>query len=427
MANTSADTKSQHERPGGGVDSPLEVAVVGGGIIGLMVALGLLRRGLHVTIFEQAQELGEISAGFAFTAVARECMRRLDPRLVEALDRVGGSEPSCIQSLLGRIQPNERSRGSVTRGVALQVLAEYTDDETKNKVTLSFTDGSSTEVDCVIGCDGIRSRTKQLLLGQDSLASYPTFSHKVAYRAVIPIDDAIAAFGHEKANNQCTHMGLDATVISYPVAQWTLSNIVIFIHQPDPWTHEKMTAPATKDEIWGHLSGWSPSIQKMVESLPEKLTKWAIFDTADNPATTYARGRVCIAGDAGHASSPFLGAGACMGVEDALVLSVALDLATDHIQEEGTHTRKLAISSALEAYSDVRRDRSQWLVRASREVGDLYQWRNRVTGRDTSKCRTELEKYQRKLWDWNVDEMVTETGYNFLRLMEPKELEDCSL
>lgn len=72
----------------------------------------------------------------------------------------------------------------------------------------------------VIGCDGIRSRTRQLLLGEDNPASYASYTHKVSYRAVVPIAGAIAALGDDKANNQCAHMGPNAHAVSYPVCTW---------------------------------------------------------------------------------------------------------------------------------------------------------------------------------------------------------------
>ncbi|KAK9311017.1 hypothetical protein V1524DRAFT_443794 [Lipomyces starkeyi] len=47
----------------------LDVAIVGGGIIGPMTALGLLRRGLRVTVYERAATWPEIGAAFAFTGI----------------------------------------------------------------------------------------------------------------------------------------------------------------------------------------------------------------------------------------------------------------------------------------------------------------------------------------------------------------------
>lgn len=171
--------------------------------------------------------------------------------------------------------------------------------------------------------------------------------------------------------------------------------------------------PATRDEVKQHLCKWGPGIREIVEALPEHLTKWGIFDMAENPASTYARGRVCISGDAAHASSPFLGAGAGMGVEDALVLATVLDLATASIRGRGLRIKTSAISAAFQAYSAVRLSRSQWLVRSSREMGELYQWRHPEAGRDPERCRAELESSTRMIWDFDVDGMVAETARRF--------------
>jgi salicylate hydroxylase len=72
----------------------LDVAIVGGGIIGLVLALGLLKRGIHVKIYEQAHNFHEIGAGVAFTANAQRCMHLLDPRILEAMKRVANKNPN---------------------------------------------------------------------------------------------------------------------------------------------------------------------------------------------------------------------------------------------------------------------------------------------------------------------------------------------
>ncbi|OTA92371.1 hypothetical protein M434DRAFT_31886 [Hypoxylon sp. CO27-5] len=76
----------------------LDVAIVGGGIIGVMTALGLLRRRIHVKIYERGDEWQEIGAGIGFTEVARECMRRLDPALLEALSRISQKTSSSAHT-----------------------------------------------------------------------------------------------------------------------------------------------------------------------------------------------------------------------------------------------------------------------------------------------------------------------------------------
>ncbi len=72
---------------------PMDIAIVGGGIVGLILAIGLTRQGVKVKVYEQARGFREIGAGIAFTANAIRCMNFIDPSVVTAL-RSSGSIPT---------------------------------------------------------------------------------------------------------------------------------------------------------------------------------------------------------------------------------------------------------------------------------------------------------------------------------------------
>lgn len=57
------------------IDSPAEphIAIVGAGIVGVILALGLSRQKVSVRVYEQAAGFREIGAGIAFSACARRC------------------------------------------------------------------------------------------------------------------------------------------------------------------------------------------------------------------------------------------------------------------------------------------------------------------------------------------------------------------
>ncbi|RMZ82269.1 hypothetical protein DV738_g1890, partial [Chaetothyriales sp. CBS 135597] len=417
--------------------SSLDVAIVGGGIIGVMTALGLLRRGLRVAIYERASDWHEIGAGFGFTGVARECMQRIDPAILDVLTRISEKASSSAHtrywdgftpqtkedaaleaaSLLWQMPEKDLSFWGCLRshfllgmtallppGVAHfgKQFVGYEDDSDGDKkssrVVLHFADGSTAEADVLVGCDGIHSSVREQLLGANHPASHPSYTHTVAYRTMVPIDAAIAALGEDKARSGCMHCGPDVNMMSYPVMNGTLFNIAIFAHEdadfPDP---VRMTAPGSRDEIERALQHWGPHMRDIATLFPDKLVKWGIFDMAINPAPTYARGRVCVAGDAAHASSPFQGVGACIGVEDALVLCEVL------------HTAATTAAATTDtAFSQTRIERSQWSVQSSREMGQMYQWRYAPTGRDVHKCKAKLTAASRRIWDFDVDQMVAE-------------------
>jgi salicylate hydroxylase len=209
-----------------------------------------------------------------------------------------------------------------------------------------------------------------------------------------------------------------ANNVHVQVLNGTLLNVALFAHEPSEFPNaDTMTVPTTRDEIIQVTAGLSPHIGEISRLFPEKSVKWGIYDMFDNPAPDFTRGSVCIAGDAAHASSPYQGAGACMGVEDALVLCEVLEAAQSILSEtslrknehggvETSTSDSLVVKQALRAYSMERMERSQWLVQSSREMGDMYQWRHGPTGRDTDQCRNKLAHASRKLWDFDVDRMI---------------------
>lgn len=235
--------------------SPLEIAIVGGGVIGVMTALGLLRRGIKTVIYERASDWHEVSAGFAFTGVARECMQRLDPSILEVLGRVSEKTDSKAstsywdayhpqtkndaedesKALLYQIPGNKLSFWGCVRSHFLLGMAKllpgdvvrfnkqvvkYDDDEGEDKVILHFEDGTTAEADAVLGCDGIHSTIRNILLGADHPSARPSYTHTAAYRTMVPIDAGIAALGEAKALSACMHCGPDANMMSYPVRNY---------------------------------------------------------------------------------------------------------------------------------------------------------------------------------------------------------------
>lgn len=186
-------------------------------------------------------------------------------------------------------------------------------------------------------------------------------------------------------------------------------NTTTVIYTPEPWSHgEKMVAPATRDEVTEVFKDWSPPVRDLIARFPEKLHKWGIFDMAEHPAPTYASGRVAIVGDAAHASTPFLGAGGAMGIEDALAMASAM-----YLVSQSSLALATSIPAALQAFSAVRLERSQWLVQSSREMGVIFQWRDPSSGNDGEKFRIEAEQRTSKVWDFDVDGMVDQVRAEF--------------
>lgn len=70
--------------------NPPEIAIIGGGIVGLILAAGLHRRAVPVTVYEQASTFRESGAGIGFNMAAKACMEMIDPAVITALRLCGG-------------------------------------------------------------------------------------------------------------------------------------------------------------------------------------------------------------------------------------------------------------------------------------------------------------------------------------------------
>ncbi|KAH8707114.1 hypothetical protein GQ44DRAFT_777503 [Phaeosphaeriaceae sp. PMI808] len=59
------------------------IAIVGGGLGGLALAVGLIKHGVHIHIYEAAPAFSEIGAGVAFGVNSTTALHLIDPRLLE--------------------------------------------------------------------------------------------------------------------------------------------------------------------------------------------------------------------------------------------------------------------------------------------------------------------------------------------------------
>lgn len=240
--------------------------------------------------------------------------------------------------------------------------------------------------------------------------AYPSYSHQVSYRALLDMDTAIAAVG-DTVRYQLMYMGPGAHINTYPVANHKVVNVVAFVHDPsDRGGAVGRGVSVAKGDIFQQFSSWGPVVRALIDQLPDQVDSWAIYDSYDHPLPTYAYGRVTLAGDAAHGGPPHHGAGASMGIEDALSLATALAEAAGSLRGVGDTSpaaKHAAITAAIKAYDVVRRERSQWQVRSSRAVADMYQRRSPDIGPEN--FQREISERSHKIWDFDWQEMVQQT------------------
>ncbi|KAG6049562.1 hypothetical protein E4U17_006791 [Claviceps sp. LM77 group G4] len=418
--------------------SHLDFAIIGGGVAGLTLAIALLRRGLKVEIFEQAGQFQEIGAGISFTPNAVQAMKICDPAIHEAFERVctrniwpskqktwfdyydaqsENATSSPVFSIASDLGQNGVHRAHfldeliklVPPGAAHfgKKLDKYEEDK-HGRLHLSFTDGSEHQADVLLACDGIKSKVRQLLFGAHHPCANPSYTHKYAYRALVPMDAAIDSLGEERAQNAAMHMGKGGHVLTFPINHGQTVNVVAFHTTSDPWPDSsKLTAPSTREEALRDFAHFRPEITNLLKLASPNLDVWAIFDLGDNPPPTFAKGPVCLVGDAAHATSPHHGAGAGFCIEDAAVLAQLF--ANDEILD------RRAVQVALAVYDACRRERASWLVQSSRHIGNTYEWIAEGIENDFTKIQEEITRRNGVIANADIMAMCDEAKDEFCK------------
>jgi salicylate hydroxylase len=133
------------------------------------------------------------------------------------------------------------------------------------KMLLTFHDGSTAEADAVIGCDGVKSRTRQILLGEKHETTNPTFTGKYAYRGLIPMEKAAKALGEELARNSQMYLGRHGHVLTFPIEKGKTMNVVAFQTKEDgKWEDERWVLPMKKEDMFADFTGWGDSVQRIL-------------------------------------------------------------------------------------------------------------------------------------------------------------------
>src|SRR5262249_22120619 len=154
---------------------------------------------------------------------------------------------------------------------------------------------------------------------------------QMAFRALMPIANVPPNI---MRNAYTMHVGVGRALLHYPLRHRTVMNVVGLAREPK-WQQEGWTISATLDEFVALYGDFSQDALDLIHAIaPGTLFKWGLRDR--EPLQQYTSGRVTMLGDAAHPMSPFLGQGACVAIEDALVLGRAFGAA--HTFEEAFAT-----------------------------------------------------------------------------------------
>ncbi|MGY0019294.1 FAD-dependent monooxygenase [Streptomyces sp. cg35] len=340
--------------------------IAGGGIGGIATALALQQQGIDSVVFERAPELRDGGAGLHIFTNGMLALAHLG--LADQVAEIAPAQSVCHFSTskgrtigtypvgefverygqptvaIGRSDLHGILRDAVTAPIVTGAeVTGYT--EHADGVSLHFADGTSEDGDLLIGADGVRSAVRGQLLGPQP----PDYTGYIAWR------------GHARMSPEEFPPGSFQALFG-PGTRFTYYDIApgvvhwMSVANGPAGGRDEGTPEQTLDMLRARHAGWTDPVQRILDAtVPESILRGDVVDRKPDPV--WGQGRVTLLGDAAHAVSFNIGQGACLAVEDAIVLA-------EHLAAPGA-----SVTGALRAYEAERQERTRPMQLLAHRIG----------------------------------------------------------
>lgn len=344
------------------------ILIVGGGFAGMSAAIELRKTGAEVDLVEIDPEWRNYGAGISLGGATLRAFRQLG--VLEEFLAHGSAHDGVSIRLPHGVQIGELPTpriagadvpggGAIMRPVLARILADATRragtrvhlgctfstiEQDAEGVEVSFTDGRRERYDLLVGADGLHSKVRQAVCPD---APRPQYSGQGVWRAVVPRPPEI--------RTATMWVGPRIKPGVNPVSK---EEMYLFITEPRP-VNERLDPATFVEQVRALLADFpAPELQQIRRQLgPDSLVVYRPLEALLVPRPWF-RGRIVLIGDAVHATTPHLASGACIGIEDALVLA----------QELARHDDP---APALAAFEQRRWERCRMVVQNSARLGEI--------------------------------------------------------
>lgn len=330
------------------------ILIGGAGFSGLAAAIAFARQGADVDLVEKQRVFTTYGAGISIGGPTLRALKALDvlERFLAEGYACDGTEIRLPHGKTIQLIPTPRvagedvpGNGAVMRPVLAQILYDAAIDAGVHfRFDTSLGSVDPDGYDLVIGAEGLLSETRARLFPE---TPQPQYRGQGVWRAVLPKLPEI--------NHTLLWVSEDSKVGVNPVSK---DEMYLFVNEncaerrrvedADMLGQLKALLAAFPDPLVGAMAdllyAGSHIIYRPIENLLLPLP--------------WHKGNIVLIGDAVHATSPHLAAGAGIGIEDAIVLAEEWAKASD-------------TESALTAFETRRWDRCRMVVENSARLGDI--------------------------------------------------------
>ncbi|MBE33415.1 hypothetical protein CL647_04835 [bacterium] len=346
------------------INKNIHIAIIGGGIGGLVVAIALHQKGFNPVVYEQAKSIHPIGAGIVLSTNAMNALNKIG--VAKEVVKLGSPVHKFqLQNSKGRplyttnFDELETKYGFPAIGISRtdlqQVLLQripnnsiYLDHhlELINDHYLKFKERRSIKPDLVIGADGLHSNLRHLLFKNISLR----YSGQTGWRGLGFLPK------HSKLNSFFESWGRGRR---FGAVQINEKQVYWYVGLNAPSGSLPIDGVESKNKILSLFKDWHDPITELVKNTPlHCILPTDIYDL--KPSRTWVKDNVVLLGDSIHATTPNLGQGAGMAIESALTLAYCLSENSD-------------LKDAFTQYQSLRQKRTAWVTSQSWIWGKVSQ------------------------------------------------------
>ncbi|KAI0127421.1 salicylate hydroxylase [Xylariales sp. AK1849] len=331
-----------------GENGTINVIVIGAGLGGCACALALKHHGHSVVVYEKLREFRRLGDSLGLGENALKLLERWGgQQLYHQLTSIGNQAPDMqirrwhdgkilaqqpLMDMAGYIGHRGDYHEAFLQavrdaGIEIRMGREVVAfDDSKPSVT--FADGVEERADLIVGCDGIKSRARELVLG---FKDAPKSSGYSCFRAYFPgrhlREDPLC---REFADHDCVNIwiGEDTHLVQNTLRDGEEFNWIVtrkLSHEADMEIKESWFQEGDMDEVREVVKTIDPRIRAAIEKTPSCLD-WKICYRDPLPTWVSRNHTIALLGDSCHPHLPTSAQGSSQATESAAVLAVCLKL-----------------------------------------------------------------------------------------------------